>query len=161
MDHPRYFIKNIDTAHPHQCILPVWKIDPDVRLPSYGSKGSAGLDIYANEDGIIESGDFHTISTGIAVAIPNGRYGRIACRSSLACLGIDVLGGVIDSDYRGELKIMLINHNPTNSYEYKKYDRIAQMIIERCLCLEPVEMFTDRMIYETERGENGFGSTGV
>jgi dUTP pyrophosphatase len=98
------------------------------------------------------------IPTGLSVAIPSGHYGRIAPRSGLAAKhGIQVHAGVVDSDYRGEMRVCLINHG-SEMVEFKPGDRIAQLIIERCL-ITPAAWADN--LDSTERGQGGFGSTGV
>jgi dUTP pyrophosphatase len=98
------------------------------------------------------------VSTGIAIGIPNGTYGRVAPRSGLAAKhGIDVGAGVIDPDYTGEVKVILFN-NSDNDFEIKKGDRIAQLILEKVLTPEIKELGE---LAKTLRGEGGFGSTGT
>ena len=132
-------------------------INNNSNIPTRGSLNSAGLDLYSNESGVIEPLSRKMISTGIIIKIPDNYYGRIAPRSGLALKnGIDVLAGVIDSDYRGEVKIILYNTDKDNNYEYKKGDKIAQIIIEKYynMDINIVENLDD-----TIRGNNGFGST--
>ena len=127
-------------------------------LPSKGSSHAAGFDLVADEGGSIPSRRRVTISTGIAVAIPEGFYGRIAPRSGLAAkYGINVLAGVVDSDYRGEVKVILHNTGRT-IYDFSQGDRIAQLIIEKCYSPE-IEEVED--LDSTVRAAGGFGSTGV
>lgn len=140
--------------------LPFKKLSPDAMIPTKGSDGAAGYDLYALEDTQIY-GNYGTVPTGISVAIPGGHYGRIAPRSGLAVKhGIDVLGGVIDADYRGEIKVILHRigaHPAIPSMSFQKGDRIAQLIIERCYDAEFVE-FDE--LPPTDRDQGGFGSTG-
>jgi len=137
--------------------IPTQLLNEDATLPTYGSESAAGMDLYASEGAMIPPGKHGVVKTGIAVAIPTGYYGRVAPRSGLAYkLGIDVLAGVIDNDYRGE--IMVILHNGGNKpFIAAKGDRIAQMIITPYVALlpEPVDSLDD-----TERGSGGLGSTG-
>lgn len=133
------------------------KLHPNAILPTRGSGNAAGLDLYSIEDVVIETGERQGIRTGISVEIPHGFYGRVAPRSGLAIdYGIDVLGGVIDSDYRGEIICLLINHGDS-SKAFKSGDRIAQLIIEAIINPEP--KWVDKLT-ETSRKEKGFGSTG-
>ena len=126
-------------------------------LPARGSLAAAGLDLCSVEDAVIESGGRAAIRTGLAVAIPEGFYGRVAPRSGLAVRhGLDVLAGVIDSDYRGEILCALVNHGQ-EALEIKAGMRIAQLIIEAIA--RPEAVWADTLD-ETERGAAGFGSTG-
>jgi dUTP pyrophosphatase len=134
----------------------------------------AGYDLCSTEYVTLEPFQRRLISTGINVEIPEGFYGRIAPRSGLACKkGIDVMAGVIDSGYRGEVKVLLINLNfegynlkpnafeamfgSGNRIEIKPGDRIAQLIIEQCHTVEWKFMNT---LEDSQRGESGFGSSG-
>jgi dUTP pyrophosphatase len=129
-----------------------------VHLPTRGSAGAVGYDLYSCEDVTIPRGARALISTGLAVVLPVGTYGRVAPRSGLAVKhGIQVGAGVIDPDYTGELKVLLFNHGD-DVFEVKKGDRMAQLIIEKCETPEVEEVGT---IKETERGDGGFGSTGM
>jgi deoxyuridine 5'-triphosphate nucleotidohydrolase len=134
--------------------LRVKKLVSEAKLPSRGSSQSIGYDLYSLQDITIPGKGLAVISTGISLAIPKGHYGRIATRSSMAKVGVFVVGGVIDPDYRGEIKVCLLNHK--DNYIIEKGDRIAQLILEKASIL-PVE---ERELDETDRGENGFGSTG-
>ena len=139
----------------------VKKLDPNVKLPSYKTEGSSGMDLMANinETIIIPPKTSKLIPTGLSVAIPNDCEIQIRPRSGLAAKSnISVLNtpGTIDSDYRGELKIILYNHGD-NDFEVNNNDRIAQMILVPILKinLEETEDLPD-----TVRGSSGFGSTG-
>lgn len=133
------------------------KLVQNAVLPSRGSSNAAGLDLYAAEDAVLKSKEYAPVKTGVAVAIPHGFYGRIAPRSGLAAkFGIGVLAGVIDSDYRGELVVLLSNHGQ-GDYEIKAGDRIAQLVLESIILPEP---FWSEELSETTRGDNAFGSTG-
>jgi dUTP pyrophosphatase len=128
------------------------------QLPARGSQHAAGLDLFAAEEATIAPRERYAVRTGISVEIPHGFYGRVAPRSGLARdNGIDVLAGVIDSDYRGEILCMLINHGATDKV-FKVGDRIAQLIIEAIITPTP-EWSDDLEI--TRRGDGGFGSTGA
>lgn len=128
------------------------------QLPTRGSKNAAGLDLFSAEETIIKAGGRQPIRTGISVEIPDGFYGRIAPRSGLAMeYGIDVLAGVIDSDYRGEIICLLINHGESDK-PFKLGDRIAQLIIEAIIT--PSSQWSEEL-NETSRDQKGFGSTGA
>lgn len=139
-------------------MLEFLRLSPNAILPTRGSAASAGLDIYSSQHLVLKAGERFGVSTGIAVEIPPEHYGRVAPRSGIALnRGIDVMAGVIDSDYRGEVKCLLVNLG-TEPFEINPGDRIAQLIIERIAILEPVwgEDLTD-----TVRSAGGFGSTGA
>lgn len=132
-------------------------LTPTSKAPTRQTEFSAGYDIYANKNDVISQSKRKLISTGFKIAIPDGYYGRIAPRSSLACKhGIDIGAGVIDSDYRGEVKVVLINNGNTN-FVIEEGDRIAQLIIEK---ITTPEIKIVQSLSESSRGEGGFGSTG-
>ena len=128
-------------------------------LPAYATDGAAGMDVCAAEDVELAAGARHAVATGFAVAIPDGYEIQVRPRSGLAFKhGISVPNapGTIDSDYRGELKVLLINHGQ-DSFSIQRGDRVAQLV------LAPVTRaaFTEvDELDETERGAGGFGSTG-
>jgi dUTP pyrophosphatase len=133
------------------------KLDPRAILPARGSAMAAGLDIYVIEDLTIRPGERALGRTGLAVAIPEGYYGRVAPRSGLASKqGLDVLAGVIDADYRGEIGCLLYNAG-SETIQLPARSKICQLIIEKIITPEPV--WADD-ISDTERGSGGFGSTG-
>lgn len=133
------------------------RLHPDARLPSRGSERAAGLDLCAVERVTLAPGARAAVRTGLAVAIPVGFYGRVAPRSGLAVRhGIDVLAGVIDSDYRGEILCALVNHG-REPFEIEPGARVAQLVVEAIATPEPA--WADDL-EETERGAGGFGSTG-
>lgn len=137
--------------------LYVKTLSDDATIPTRGSIEAAGLDLYASQDFTLLPGNRALISTGIAMSFRKGFYVRIAPRSGLAVKnGIDVLAGVVDSDYRGEVKVALINLSK-DTYVIHKGDRIAQAI------MTPVEMCQVVQVYQLDdsaRGEGGYGSTG-
>ncbi len=128
-------------------------------LPAYATEGAAGMDVVSAEDVTIQPGARHAVATGLAMAIPYGYEIQVRPRSGLALKhGITVPNtpGTIDSDYRGELKVILINHGDT-AFEIQRGDRVAQLVlapVTRAAWLEADELD------ETARGEGGFGSTG-
>lgn len=136
-------------------------LTPTATAPTYATDGSAGLDLYADEDCILDSvydGGRKVISTGISVEIDADKTGLVWPRSGMASkFGIDTGAGVIDSDYRGELKVLLFNHGD-DTYRIKRGDRIAQLLIVPSY--RPKIEIVDSLD-ETERGAGGFGSTGV
>ena len=129
----------------------------DSKKPSRAhSYGDAGLDLYSYENEIIPPLERKSIKLGIAIALPANTYGRIAPRSGLAKnFGIDVFAGVIDESYRSELEVILFNSSK-NSFDIKKGDKIAQLIIEK---IYYSEVKIVEKLSETERGEKGFGSS--
>jgi dUTP pyrophosphatase len=132
------------------------KLHPAAKLPTRGSQYAAGLDLYSVEDITILAGKRAELKTGLSVAIPLGYYGRVAPRSGLAVdYGIDVLGGVIDEDYRGEIICILINHGEL-SVHIEAGRRVAQLVIESIITPQPE--WTDNLD-ETERGSGRFGSS--
>tara|TARA_B110001454_G_C12527309_1_gene353677 strand:+ start:186 stop:623 length:438 start_codon:yes stop_codon:yes gene_type:complete len=139
----------------------VKKLNPKVQLPSYKTKGSSGMDLMAFIEGTIKIAPNNSalIPTGISVAIPNDVEIQIRPRSGLAAKSnISVLNtpGTIDSDYRGELKVILFNHG-SKEFIVNNYDRIAQMILMPVLKVDFEEVDN---LPETVRGSGGFGSTG-
>jgi dUTP pyrophosphatase len=133
------------------------KLDSRATLPTRGSAAAAGLDLFSIEVVNLPSMERKLVRTGLAVAIPEGFYGRIAPRSGLATKsGIDVLAGVIDADYRGEIQCLL--HNTGNeTVELPAQAKVCQLIIERIIT--PAPEFVDDLS-DTTRGSGGFGSTG-
>jgi len=138
-------------------ILHVQKLTDSAKVPMRQTDRAAGYDLYSAETATIEPNSRKLIGTDIAIAIPEGTYARIAARSGLATkYSIDVGAGVIDADFRGEVKILLIN-NSTKPFEIKKHDRVAQMILEKNMTPEISIM---KNLPPTERGGQGIGSTG-
>ena len=138
--------------------LNVKKLVPEAKLPTKGSLHAAGYDLYASKGTKVDAKQKILVSTGISMEIPEGCYGRIAPRSGLAVKNfIDVGAGVIDSDYRGEVKVLLFNFS-SDDFEVKEGDRIAQLIIEY---VAPTNITEITELNETSRGEGGFGSTGT
>tara|TARA_B100000780_G_C21122441_1_gene454812 strand:+ start:2351 stop:2782 length:432 start_codon:yes stop_codon:yes gene_type:complete len=130
------------------------------KQPVRGSPESAGLDLFSVEDKYIEPFGKALISTGLSIEIAQGFYGRIAPRSSMAWKKhSDIGAGVIDSDYRGNVGIVLFNLSSTEPIEIKVGDKIAQIIIEKTYYPEII-ICNDDELSKTERGEGGFGSTG-
>lgn len=143
--------------------LQVKKLHPDAIVPTRGTPVAAGLDLYAVEDGCVTGhdtvGNRAMVSTGIAIALPPGYEGQVRARSGLAAkFGIGVVNspGTIDEDYRGEIKILLINHGD-NYFSWKKGERIAQLVITKANYFGVQEV---EELDVTDRGSNGFGSTG-
>ncbi|MDD5807149.1 MAG: dUTP diphosphatase [Eggerthellales bacterium] len=132
----------------------------DVTIPTYAYPGDAGMDLRSTESLVLEPFQRALVATGLAVAIPEGYAGLVMPRSGLAIKhGISVVNapGLIDSHYRGELKVILINLDPTHSFVIEPGDRIAQLVVSR---VEQVTWSVVDQLDETERGQGGFGSSG-
>lgn len=138
-------------------VLKFKQLDPRAILPTRGSSASAGLDLYSIEDITIEPHQRILARTGLAVAVPVGFYGRLAPRSGLAVKnGLDVLAGVIDSDYRGEVCCALLNTGDA-PLALPQGSRLCQLIVEQIITPSPAWA---QDLDETVRGAGGFGSTG-
>ncbi len=131
----------------------------DLPLPAYATPGAAGMDVVAAEDVVIAPGARHPVATGLALAIPEGFEIQVRPRSGLALKhGVTVPNapGTIDSDYRGELKVLLINHG-SEPFAIARGDRVAQLVLAPVVQAAWQEVDT---LDETPRGAGGFGSTG-
>jgi dUTP pyrophosphatase len=138
--------------------LLIKKLSPNATTPTRGSAFAAGYDLYASQPTTIPSRGKALVSTDLSIATPEGTYGRIAPRSGLAAKHfIDTGAGVIDADYRGEVKVLLFNHADVD-FQVGRGDRIAQLVLERIYTPEIVEV---EDLEESVRGAGGFGSTGV
>jgi len=135
----------------------VQRLFEDAQIPTKGSKLAAGHDLHSSEDIIILATNPALVKIDLAIAVPEGTYGRIAPRRGLATKGISVDAGVIDADYRGEVKALLVNHNSMD-YEVRKGDRIAQLIVEG---LDDQDWMEVEELDVTARAEKGFGNTGL
>ena len=142
-------------------VIPVQRLNSDLPLPNYAKPGDAGADLIANEEVTLAPGGGRAlIGTGIAVAIPLGYAGFVQPRSGLALRhGITCLNtpGLIDSGYRDELKVLLVNTDPSDPYEGHRGDRIAQLVIQK---VEEVAWEESDELDDTERGLGGFGHSG-
>lgn len=138
--------------------LLVKKLSPQGRLPVRGSGFAAGYDLCSANDCVIPAKGKACVATDIAIAVPAGHYGRVAPRSGLAVKNfIDVGAGVIDSDYRGPLGIVLFNFSEVD-FQIKEGDRIAQLVLEKISTPDVIEVDD---LDATQRGAGGFGSTGL
>lgn len=141
--------------------IPVRQLDAEIELPQAQNRGDAGYDLRSAQDISIAPGERAIVPTGIAIAIPIGYGGFVQPRSGLAAKkGISVLNspGLIDSGYRDELKVILINTDRNETFEIKRGDRIAQLVIQK---YETVQWNVVEDLEDSERGTGGFGSTGV
>ena len=140
--------------------VPVVRLDPDLPLPGYAHPGDAGLDLRAREDAVVApAGGRALVPTGLAVAIPPGHAGFVLPRSGNALNhGVTVANapGLIDAAYRGELKVILLNTDPTEPFEVKRGERIAQLVVQR---VEEVGWHEVDTLEGDDRG-GGFGHTG-
>lgn len=138
----------------------IQQLDPDLPLPTIAHRGDAGVDLYAREDARLPHGGGRVlVPTGIALAIPEGCAGFVLPRSGLALQhGVTLVNtpGLIDAGYRGELKVIMINTDPTADYEVKRGDRIAQLVIQR---VEEVTWNVVDSLDGFDRG-GGFGHSG-
>ena len=141
--------------------IPIIRLIDDAIIPNYAKPGDAGADLVAAESLVLEAGGGRAlISTGVAIAIPEGFAGFVQPRSGLALKhGITCLNtpGLIDSGYRGELKVLLINTDPNETFEVNKGERIAQLVIQK---VEECNFQEVEELPDSERGETGFGSSG-
>ena len=136
-------------------------LDPTIPLPCYQHEGDAGLDLPSRVDLTLEPGERAMVPTGIALAIPKGYAGFVLPRSGLAARnGISLVNtpGLIDSGYRGEVTVVMINTDKKEPFSVKKGDRIAQLVIQR---VETVDVIEVDDLDDTTRGAGGFGSTGL
>jgi len=137
--------------------LKVKKFSPDARLPCRANKDDAGYDLSSIVDTVVPPHAWMLVPTGIGFTVPHGTYGRIAPRSGLSTKGINVGAGVVDAGYTAEVKVLLFNHANT-PFIINKYDRIAQLILEKIVICDVEEV---NRLNPSDRGTNGFGSTGV
>jgi dUTP pyrophosphatase len=140
--------------------LRVARLDARARLPTRAHPGDAGLDLYAVEPAVLAPGERASIPTGIAVEIPPGHAGLVLPRSGLAARhGITVVNapGLIDADYRGELRVLLLNTDREQAFELTAGDRIAQLVVVAVAIAEVDEVPS---LTDTVRGVGGFGSSG-
>jgi dUTP pyrophosphatase len=141
--------------------LRVIRLRPEGRLPARANDGDAGMDLHAAEAATIAPGERLSVSTGIAIEIPDGHAGLVLPRSGLAARhGITLVNspGLIDSGYRGEVRVLLLNTDREESFEIASGDRIAQLLLTPYSDVQPVEATE---LSDSDRGTGGFGSSGV
>jgi dUTP pyrophosphatase len=141
---------------PSQIVLKVKKLNNDAVLPTRATPGSVGYDLVAISDHLVAKGQRVLIKLGIAIVLPDGCSGKICPKSGLALKGVDIGGGVIDTDYRGEVGVILIN-NGNGPLDVARGMKIAQLVLEKVITPEVQEVSE---LDETLRGSGGFGSTG-
>ncbi|HET7120333.1 MAG TPA: dUTP diphosphatase [Solirubrobacterales bacterium] len=140
--------------------LPVLKLKDEAVLPSRAHEGDAGLDLYACESAHIGPGERWSVGTGVALEIPAGHAGLVLPRSGIAREhGISLVNapGLIDSGYRGEVRVLLLNTDPAETFRVEPGDRIAQLVLSPISLADPVE---SGALSDSARGEGGFGSSG-
>ncbi len=138
----------------------VLRLDPDLPLPTYAHPGDAGADLLTSVDVRLAPGERALVPTGIAMAVPDGYVALVHPRSGLAARhGLSIVNapGTIDSGYRGEIKVLLVNLDPSQPIELRRGDRVAQLVVQRVEQAAFVEV--DRLP-ESTRGAGGYGSTG-
>lgn len=136
------------------------RLDPELPVPSYAHPGDAGADLHTAIDVRLEPGERALVPTGIAVALPEGYVALVHPRSGLAARhGLSIVNtpGTVDAGYRGEVKVLLINHDQQEPVELRRGDRIAQLVIQR---VERAEFVDVAALPESIRGDGGYGSTG-
>ncbi|MGI9649384.1 MAG: dUTP diphosphatase [Acidimicrobiia bacterium] len=139
--------------------IPLLKLDIDLPTPSHSHPGDAGTDLYSRIDSVLASGQRQMIPTGIAVAVPEGYAGLVVPRSGNAArhgIGVVNAPGLLDSGYRGEINVILVNHGG-DPFTIKRGDRIAQLVVTPFVVQDFVEVDE---LPESVRGDGGFGSTG-
>lgn len=142
-------------------MLKIKRLDRELPLPSYAHPGDAGLDLYSTEDAVLKPFERRLIGTGIVVEIPRGYAGFVQPKSGRAVReGLSIVNtpGLIDSGYRGEVRVIAINLDPENELVIRRGEKIAQLVIQR---VEEVRVVEVEELTDTTRGAGGFGSTGI
>lgn len=140
--------------------IQIVRLDPDLPAPAYARPGDAGADLVTTVDVTLQPGERAMVPTGIAIALPDGYVALVHPRSGLAARhGLSIVNtpGTIDAGYRGEIQVMLINHDPTDPVELRRGDRIAQLVVQR---FERARFVEVAELPASVRGEGGYGSTG-
>lgn len=153
--------RSIREAGEDEVVVPIRRLDPTVELPGYAYAGDAGLDLRSNADVTLAPHERALVPTGLAVAIPEGYAGFVQPRSGLALregLSMANTPGLVDSHYRGELKVVAVNLDDERPIHIERGERIAQLVIQRVPAVRLVEVDE---LDETDRGAGGFGSSGV
>ena len=145
----------------HHVPVLIRRIDPDVPLPHYAHPGDAGADLVTTTDVVLAPGERVLVGTGIALALPEGFAAFVHPRSGLAARhGLSVVNspGTVDAGYRGEVKVVLVNHDPAQPVSLRRGERIAQLVIQR---VERAHFVEVDVLPGSSRGESGYGSTGT
>jgi dUTP pyrophosphatase len=141
-------------------VIPIRRLDPDLPLPAYAHPGDAGADLVTAVDVTLDPGERALVPTGIALALPEGYVALVHPRSGLAARhGLSIVNtpGTIDAGYRGEIKVLLVNHDPREPIALKRGDRVAQLVVQR---FERAAFLAVDHLPESARGSGGYGSTG-
>ena len=141
----------------------IFRVDKSIELPKFETEASAGIDLRSREDLVLKAGARYAVSSGIKTQIPTGYEAQVRPRSGLALKnGLTVLNtpGTIDADYRGEIKIILMNHSDTD-FKINKGDRVAQLVFKKVEKPTFVEVESEDKLDDSERGHGAFGSTGI
>jgi dUTP pyrophosphatase len=138
-------------------ILRVHRISENAKLPTYGHPGDAGLDLFSSVEYQLKAGEVYPVPTGIKIAVPDGFVGLVWDKSGISLKGVHRLAGVIDSGYRGEVKVVLINLG-REPFSISRGMKVAQLLIQPVVTVKVVDT---EDLEDTSRGENGFGSTGL
>lgn len=140
--------------------IAVVRLDADLPLPAYAHPGDAGADLLSTVDVLLAPGERALVPTGVALALPEGYVALIHPRSGLAARhGLSILNtpGTVDSGYRGEIKVLLVNHDPREAIDLQRGDRIAQVVVQR---FERARFVEVERLPDSSRGAGGYGSTG-
>jgi dUTP pyrophosphatase len=136
------------------------RIDPDAPIPDYAHPGDAGADLVTTVDVVLAPGERALVPTGIAIALPSGYAAFVHPRSGLAArLGLSIVNtpGTVDAGDRGEIKVLLINHDPTSEVRLRRGDRVAQLVVQQ---VERARFVEVARLPGSDRGDGGYGSTG-
>ncbi|GAA3651201.1 dUTP diphosphatase [Nocardioides ginsengisoli] len=145
---------------PDDLVISVQRLDPELPMPAYAHPGDAGADLVAGVDVTLKPGERALIPTGIAIALPEGYVALIHPRSGLAAKhGLSIVNtpGTVDAGYRGEIKVLLINHDPFEPISLRRGDRMAQLVVQR---VERARFVAVDALPDSVRGSGGYGSTG-
>ena len=154
-DHPAHHVREPDLD------IAVVRLDPDLPLPSYAHAGDAGADLHTTVDVSLAPGERALVPTGLSIALPDGFVALVHPRSGLAARhGLSIVNtpGTVDAGYRGEIKVLLINHDPVETVTLARGDRIAQLVVQR---FERARFVEVGVLPESSRGVGGYGSTGT
>lgn len=145
---------------PEPVDVPVVRLDPDLPLPAYAHPGDAGADLLTTVDVTLQPGERALVPTGIALALPEGFVALVHPRSGLAARhGLSIVNtpGTVDAGYRGEIKVLLVNHDPRQPVTLRRGDRVAQLVVQR---FETARFTAVEELPPSARGTGGYGSTG-
>jgi dUTP pyrophosphatase len=153
--------RDLDTDLEPDLDISVVRLDPDLPLPSYAHPGDAGADLHTTIDLTLAPGERALVPTGLSIALPDGYVALVHPRSGLAARhGLSIVNtpGTVDAGYRGEIKVLLINHDPAESVTLARGDRIAQLVVQR---FERARFVEVEVLPDSPRGAGGYGSTGT